>query len=375
MKNLLMISLDTVRADVAYSGKFPGIEELRREGVTFLNTISSSPLTPISHATVLTGLQPYHHGIRHLFKEKLANNAKTITEELKKMSYQTGAIVSCPGMNKWYDFCRGFDHYDDEIPLLADGTDPLQTIDVKKRGTALKRAPLVIERASAWLDSLKTDKQFFLFIHFFDAHWPYEAPENFGGANNYEREVAYSDHFLAKFMKKLKEKKLWDETTIVCFSDHGEDLNGLYSNDKGGEVLGHPEEFGHGNLLYDQTQKVVLIMKDSKLQEGSQIVEQVRLVDVAPTILDLLEIESKDFCFDGVSLSPIIAGEKFNLPDYSETYYPEEQIEATGGKFKEAKNKTAIRINNRYKYIVHLASEEKEFYDLIPDPDEKNNIF
>src|SRR3972149_11585154 len=124
MKNLILISLDTVRADVAYSGKFKTINKLRKEGVTFLNTISSSPFTPASHATVFTGFQPYNHGIRHLFKEKLSPKIKTLAQVLREKGYETGAIVSCPGLNKWYGFSRGFDHYDDEIPKLADGNNP-----------------------------------------------------------------------------------------------------------------------------------------------------------------------------------------------------------------------------------------------------------
>src|SRR3989339_722983 len=163
-KKLIFISLDTVRADVAYSGKFGGVNKLRKDGITFLNTISSSPLTPVSHATVLTGLQPYNHGIRHLFKEKLNPKVETITQILKRYNYKTGAIVSCPGMNKWYDFCRGFDSYDDEIPRLVDGSDPLKTVDVRKRGTALKRGEIVAERACKWIDKNKNE-DFFLFLN------------------------------------------------------------------------------------------------------------------------------------------------------------------------------------------------------------------
>jgi len=185
-KNLILVSLDTVRADVAYSGNYSGIEYLRNEGVTFLNVVSSSPLTPVSHATVLTGLQPFNHGIRHLFKEKLSKNVQTIAEKLHSAGYKTGAVVSCPGMNRWYGFNLGFQHYDDEIPRFADGTDPLQCVDVKKRGTAAKRAELVVKNASRWVDENK-NAPFFIFLHFFDAHWPYEAPVKFGGNNGYIR--------------------------------------------------------------------------------------------------------------------------------------------------------------------------------------------
>jgi len=372
-KNLILISLDTVRADVAYSAKFKAIETLRNKGVTFLNTISSSPLTPISHATVFTGLQPYHHGIRHLFKEQLNKGIVTLPQIISKRGWQTAAIVSCPGMNKWYGFSKGFSHYDDEIPRLADGSDPLKTIDVKKRGTALKRANLVVEKAEKWLEHRKKEP-FFLFLHFFDAHWPYEAPEKFGGDNTYEEEVAFTDHYLGIFLDSLKKKGLFDDSLIVCFSDHGEDLNGLYPNDKGGDLLGHPEEFGHGCLLYDQTQKVVLIVKDQSLTENKQIDTQVRLVDIAPTILTLLGEKYDSSQFDGTSLVGIANElETKQLLAYSETFYPEEQNAATNGKYPDAKNKTSYRINNREKLI--LTDDDKEYYDLNADPNELNNLW
>jgi len=374
-RNLILISLDTVRADVAYGNKFKSINNLRNDSISFLNAISSSPLTPVSHATVLTGLQPYNHGIRHLFKEKLNSKVRTLAQILKKEGYKTGAIVSCPGMNRWYRFCKGFDHYDDEIPKLNDGSDPLKTVDVKKRGTALKRAEVVFRRAQKWLDNNK-NQPFFLFLHFFDAHWPYKAPKKFGGDNFYEEEIAYSAYYLGLFIKNLKNEDLYDDSTIICFSDHGEDLNGIYSNDKGGKKLAHPEEFGHGCLLYEQTQKVVLTIKSKGLSKDKNINQQVRLVDVTPTILDLLKINYNPNKFDGVSLLPVIKSNKnLNLLAYSETFYPEEQIESTGGKFAYAKNKISFRIDNKYKIILHLGSNKIEFYNLVKDPNELNDLF
>lgn len=373
MKNLILVSLDTVRADVAYSGRFKTIEKLRKEGVTFLNSVASSPFTPASHATALTGLQPYNHGIRHLFKEKLNSKAKTLAQILKNKGYRTGAIVSCPGMKKWYGFSKGFDYYNDEIPRLSDGSDPLLTVDVKKRGTALKRANLVVEKAYDWVKD-KKGKKYFLFVHFFDAHWPYEAPEKYGGDNAYEEEVAFSDHYLGVFFDSLKKDGLLDNTSIVVFSDHGEDLEGLYPNDKGGKKLGHPEEFGHGCLLYDQTQKTILILKDNTLPLNINIKQQVRLVDMFPTILDLLKIKVNNKN-DGVSLLPIVKDNvNLNLVGYSETYYPEEQTQATG-KFRNARNKISLRVANNYKYIFHLNSDQVELYDLKKDKDERKNLY
>ena len=372
MKNIVLISLDCVRADVGYSGKFSAINELMKNGVSFINTISSAPLTPVSHASVLTGLQPYNHGMRHLFKEKVNKKVATIQQLLKKRGYKTAAIVSCPGMNKWYGFSKGFDHYDDEIPRLADGSDPLKTVDVKLRGTALKRANIVYERGLKWLEENK-NAPFFLFLHFFDAHWPYEAPKIYGGNNAYEEEVAFSNHYLKMFFDKLKNFGLWKDTTIICFSDHGEDLDGMYSNDKGGKKLGHPEESGHGCLLYDQTQKVLFIAKDTKLPKNKKILTQVRLIDIFPTIAELTSVKFKSK-IDGKSVLQIINGsEKGSRIGYSETFYPEEQG-AKNKNLRFAKNKKSLRIDNKYKAIFNLDSDSIELYDLQADSNEKINL-
>ncbi|MCX6803282.1 MAG: sulfatase-like hydrolase/transferase [Candidatus Diapherotrites archaeon] len=214
---------------------------------------------------------------------------------------------------------------------------------------------------------------FFLFLHFFDAHWPYEAPKKYGGDNAYEEEVAFSNHYLKMFFDKLKDFGLWDNTTIICFSDHGEDLDGMYLNDKGGKRLGHPEESGHGCLLYDQTQKVLFMAKDTNLPKNKKMLTQVRLIDIFPTIAELTAVKIKSK-IDGKSVLPIINGlEKENRVGYSETFYPEEQ----GAKNKSlsfAKNKKALRIDNEYKVIFNVGSDSVELYDLQNDSNEKVNL-
>jgi arylsulfatase len=245
---------------------------------------------------------------------------------------------------------------------------------LKKRGTALKRADLVVERANKLPEKDKNEK-FFLFIHFLDAHWPYEAPDIFGGNNYYENGVAYSDRFLNLFLGRLKKDKLYDNTTIICFSDYGEDPEGLYKNDKGGKILGHPEELGYGCLLYDQTQKVVLIIKDKNLPKNKQISSQVRLVDIVTAVLSLIGTKHDPSKFDGTSLLPVVRGTgKHNIPAYSETFYPKEQTEATGGKFSQTRNKKSIRLDNRYKFITHLESDKMEFHDLEKDLKELHSL-
>ena len=367
-KNLLLISLDTVRADVIYSWRFWNFEQIRKDSISFLNTISSSPLTPISHATVFTGLQPFNHWIRHLFKEQLKDNTETLANIFHKNWYNTAAIVSCPWMNKRYGFEKWFTIYDDEIPKLSDGSDPLLTIDVEKRWTALKRANIVAERGITRLDN-NHKEPFFLFLHFFDAHRPYEAPEDFWWENHYEKEIAFSLHYLTKVIDELKKLWVYDKTTIICFSDHGEDLNWLYPNDKWWAKLWHPEEKWHWCLLYDQTQKVLLTIKDETLPKWENVTNQVRLVDLMPTILDLFNLKS-DIKLDWVSLIEMINRNRYtDLVGYSETYYPEEQKE-----FSWISNKKSYRIHNDYKIIENIELWNKEIYNLKTDELEIHNL-
>ncbi|XYI01406.1 sulfatase [Sorangium sp. So ce1128] len=369
-----MISLDTLRADVAYSGRFPTMARLGRESTTFRRTIASAPFTPTSHGTILTGLQPANHGIRHLLREKLNSNAPTLAMLLRAQGYATGAIVSCPGLNRWYGLFRGFSHYDDEIPKLPDGRDPVEVADVKLRGTALKRAPLVVERALGWL-AARPREPFFLFVHFFDAHWPYEAPVQMDVpiANPYEGEVAYMDHYLGMLLDGVASLGYaLDDAILVALSDHGEDLAGWYSNDHAGGQ-GHPEEEGHGCLLFDTTQLVPLWLRaPGRLPAGLAINSQVRLVDVVPTLLDMLSLPGPRL--DGDSLLPIVRGEELSHRlAYCETFFPEE-LGAINPQFRHLRPLRGLRVADRYKLIWQVGSEGVEAYDLHEDPDEKRPL-
>jgi arylsulfatase A-like enzyme len=366
--NLVLISLDTLRADVAYSGKFPTLERLRREGTCFRTVIAPAPLTPPSHATILTGLQPSRHGIRHLLKESLNEDAVTLASVLSAHGYETGAIVSCPGLNRWYGLGRGFQHYDDEIPPLADGRDALEVIDVKLRGTALKRAPLVVERALGWLGGVKS-RPFFLFAHLFDSHWPYEPPEDHGLVvdNPYEGEVAFMDGHLGRLLAGLEEfTQGLADTMIVVLSDHGEDLAGWYANDHAGD-RGHAEEEGHGCLLFDTTQLVPLWFRmPERIPAGREISYQVRLCDVMPTVCEGLGLPCPPV--DGTSLLPFLSGrEAAHRTAYCETFFREE-LGGGNQAFAHLKPLKAVRLEDRFKVIWEVGGEMVEVYDLRRDP-------
>lgn len=378
--NLILISLDTFRADVAYRGDLPNFTTLCQRGTAFHNVVASAPLTPVSHASVFTGLQPFQHGVRHLFQEQLNTPASTIAQLMSTKGYNTGAVVSCPGLHRWYGLNAGFDHYDDEIPLLADGTDPLQTIDVKLRGTALKRAPLVVERSLEWLEQNRHNP-FFLFMHFFDTHWPYEAPELFGAdsVNAYEQEAYFIDHYLGKFVAQLETWGLLDNTMLVLFGDHGEDLAGWYANDHAGEELGYPEEEGHGCLLFDATQMVPLVFvqpnRDAQavpVPTNHTITTQVRLVDILPTLTELFGL-SDTASRAGQSLVNLFSNPEPHRLAYCETYYREEQSESGRG-IAGLNPWKGYRLDNRYKLILDAYTHELAIYDLENDPTEHHPL-
>lgn len=372
-RNLLMVSLDTVRADVAYSGRFSFIEKLKNDSSYFTNAYTAAPLTPISHSSVFSGLYPRNHGVRHLFREQIKSTTILMPEVFKANGYKTFAVVSCPGMNSWYGFSRGFEHYDDEIPLLEDGSDPLLTVDVEKRGTALKRANIVADRAIQLIKENK-DHEIFCFLHFFDAHWPYESPMTFSNAQNaYEEEIHFTLFHLKRVMDFLEESNLKETTDIIIFSDHGEDLNGWYANDKGGAQLGHPEEKGHGCLLYDQTMKVVLIIDAKEFNSKGEITDLVSLIDLMPTVCRLYNLKSSDnLYFDGVPLQNIHQNKRFfiNRNIEMESFFPEEM---TNSNLKLYPNKTGL-VYSGNKIIKNIETRLEEIYNLSFDPMEKNNL-
>ncbi len=378
-KSYLLISLDAVRADVAYSGKFPTLERLRSEGVQFSKVVSSSPLTPVSHASILSGLHPYHHGIRHLFREALADQVVTLAEHFARAGYACGAIVSCPGMNSWYGFHRGFAHYDDEIPRLPDGSNPLLSTDVALRGLAAKRADQVVDRALSWLGQ-QGEIPIFIFLHFFDAHWLYAAPEPFGSRfrdRPYEGEVAFMDAQLGRLRQGLINLGLERSFTWIVTADHGEDLEGIYANDHGGKQFGNPHERGHGCLLYGATQYVPLILFQPESNfSGLEITKQVRSIDIAPTLLDLAGLEYLTQ-FDGISLLPYLEGQGRNLPAYSETFYPEEYqgSKPPGKSLRPLRSLRLVLGGAEVAVIWGLGDDSLEIYDLKNDPLERNNLF
>jgi arylsulfatase A-like enzyme/Flp pilus assembly protein TadD len=355
--NVILITIDTLRADHvgcygAKNVKTPTLDGLARDGVVFERAISQVPLTWPSHAAILTGTYPFQNGVQDFTGQPLAAQFQTVAQAFKRRRYATGAVVSAFVLDRSWGLGRGFDYYDDAFSA--------ETFQKKDIGLVDRRADQSVAHALAWLK--KTPKRpFFLWLHLYDPHSPYDAPEPFRSQykeHPYDGEIAYADHQLASLVKWLKQSKLYDSSLIVLLSDHG-------------ESLGEHGEQEHGFFIYNSTVHVPLIVKPPVgrgIQLG-RIGDPVETTSVAPTLMSLAGPSTatpdpieKQFQSPPLFLKSMkTAGSK---PDsaYSETFYP---FSSFGW------NPLHSVQTARYHYIE---APTPELYDLSVDPAETNNI-
>lgn len=345
--NVLIITLDTLRADrvgcYGYSkAKTPNLDELAKKGVRFENTVCQAPLTLPSHTSLFTGLYPLYHQVRDNGSYYLDKRFKTLAEIFKEREYKTAAFIGAFPVDSRFGLDQGFDVYDDKFRE-----------EVKfKTFNSERKAEEVFLSFKEWF-SKNFNYKFFIWIHYYDPHLPYDPPSPYKEqfSDPYDGEVAYSDFYVGEIIDLLKEKNVFDETLIVIASDHG-------------EGLGEHREIDHGIFLYNTTLKVPLIFHAAQNLPSNKIVSsQVRLIDICPTILDLLKIPISEEV-QGESLIPYVEGkEKRDLVSYMETVHPKEM-------FSWADLKGIM--NGKMKFVD---APKPELYDLKKDPKEENNLF
>jgi choline-sulfatase len=287
--NVLLVTFDTARADAfgCYGNpdaRTPVVDRLASRGVRFERTVSPAPITLPSHASLLTGLEPLSHGVRNNATFRLAEEHVTLAEKLREAGYATAAFVGSFVLDARYGLEQGFAEYDDEIGADASPTD----------GHFLQRpADRVTDAAIAWLGQEREQPRvapFFLWVHYYDAHAPYQPPKAFAPpppadplapydpAENRARylgEIAFADSQLGRLLDAIGEQQL-ERTLCVVTSDHG-------------EALGEHGEFTHTVFVYRSTMAVPLIVSCPGLFESGRVVSDriAGLVDVAPTVLSL----------------------------------------------------------------------------------------
>jgi choline-sulfatase len=344
---VLLVSIDTLRADHvgAYgsaSAHTPTLDGIAAAGVRFENAISPAPLTLPSHTTLLTGLDPPEHGVRHNAVFRLAADVPTIAERFRERGWQTGAFVGAFVLARQYGLDRGFDVYDDRSERPSSGG--------RIRGFAERSADAVVDAALAWLAGV--GDHFFLWVHLYDPHAEYNPPPGFAAAfpgDPYSGEIAFADFQVGRLLRAVEERWPAETTLVVVTADHG-------------ESLGQHGEATHSHFVYEATQHIPLLMKGAGLPEGRSVEGVVRLKDVAPTLLEVTGAAPLPEA-SGKSLLPLVEGSS----EEPRVAYVETLATQLDWQWSPL---LGVR-TQEYKYV---RAPTPELYALASDPDEKRNL-
>jgi arylsulfatase A-like enzyme/thioredoxin-like negative regulator of GroEL len=349
--NILLITLDTVRADRLGSygyqrARTRHLDRLAAEGVRFERAYTTAPITLPAHASILSGLYPFEHGVRNNGNFYLPDRVETLATALSKFGYRTGAFVGAFVLDRRYGLARGFDVYDDR---MRGPQAQVVSLEAERRGDYTS------QQLTAWLDeqSKSAGRPFFAWLHLYDAHEPYHPPQPFKDAfadSPYDGEIAFTDAIVASVLDKLRQLGLYDNTIVAIVADHGESLGD------------HGEET-HSMFVYDAAIRVPLILwRPGRLPAGRVIPEPVRVTDLPLTLLDLVgapPLPAKH----GRTLLPLIEGRRLaETSAYAETYLPQLYL-----------NWAPLRSlrDDRWKYIE---APKPELYDTVNDPGERRNL-
>ncbi len=370
--NVVLISIDTLRPDRlgCYGhtrNTSPSIDAFAKRSALFLNAVSQAPSTLPSHASLLTSLNPSAHGATFSTRHPLSEDWPTLAEVLLKEGYRAGAFVAPGQMSRVFGLDQGFEVYDDQ-------------------GGGVQA---ISKRAIAWLDSVRTEP-FFLFLHCLDVHAPYFAPSKFTRPflvgdqselpdtisiallelinrgeiqiteadrqhilNMYDAGINFTDHFIGRVLQNLDTLGLSQSTVVVLLSDHGE------------EFAEHGAVGMHSHTVYDEVLRVPLIMSiPGVTRPGQTVPEMVRLIDVVPTLLDVLDVEAP----------PTVRGRSL-LPFLGEGVLPGE--EPSIGEMEPSptgKGRVVSVRTRRYKLVYDGPQDSHRLYDLLRDPLETTDV-
>jgi len=298
-QNVLLITIDTLRTDrlSCYSTEHlrtPNIDKLAERGVLFSRAFAHTSTTLPSHTNILCGTTPLHHGIHDNFNFILKEEYLTLAEHMKARNYATAAFIGGFPLDARFGLDQGFDVYDDDFGEKTE-------LEI--------RAEFVVDKALSWLKH--QENPWFLWIHCYDPHDPYEPPEPF--LKKYENdvyngEVAYVDHVLGRLYNYLEKSGLFGNTLIVFTGDHG-------------EALGQHGEILHGFFAYNEVIWIPLIICSPEIAKA-RIDQYVSHIDIFPTICDLVGVKKPSF-LQGISLASALGGK--NIPSrahYFESLYP-----------------------------------------------------
>jgi arylsulfatase A-like enzyme len=377
--NIVLITIDTLRSDHCTPYGYgrdttPLMSVLAQQGSLFENVYAPMPTTGPSHSTMFTSRYPISHGvIKNGYV--LADEELTIAEVLQKNGYSTAAVISSFAVNSKFGLKQGFQYYDEEFI----GKDPSmrttrwQGIEVE--GLFDRRAKETTASAMKWLKAHEKDP-FFLWVHYFDPHGPYDPPDRFKkkfeskmGSNEepqktydvYDGEIGYADAEIEKIVEYLDQKGLDEDTLLIVTADHG-------------EGLGQHNHMHHGLFLYEEAVRVPLVMRwPGKIPAGLRIKNRVELLDLSPTILDIAGVPAKNANYQGRSLKSMIQNPSIARQSRP-IFFQRRLYETENYKGNVVKGEKLGVLLDQWKYIEALKERSVELYDLSSDPGELTNV-
>jgi len=348
-RNLLLVSLDTVRADHLgcyhyAAAQTPHIDELAASGLRFAHASTVVPLTLPAHSSLMTGTFPGWHGVRDNGGFYLDDDQLTLAEMLRDKGFRTGGFVGTFVLDRRWGIAQGFDRYFDDFDL--DRFANAAAMDMIQRPGSE-----VVDRALEWLQT-EPKRPFFAWVHLYDAHTPYEAPEPFRSRfpptrdGAYDAEIASVDAQVGRLLGALRADGRLDETLVIVVADHG-------------EMLGEHGELTHGFFIYEGATHIPLIISGPGVRAGV-ISDQVRIVDVVPTALSLLGLPVPKQV-QGTNLMPLARGQHLGLVAHAESWYP---------RYHYGWSELRSIQDERFKVI---RAPRPELYDLATDPGEERD--
>jgi arylsulfatase A-like enzyme/Flp pilus assembly protein TadD len=324
--SIVVLTIDTLRADRVTPDLMPALAALARESVVFEQALTVAPLTLPAHASLLTAAYPTRHGVHDNHVSALRPGAPTYPARLKARGYATAAFVSAVVLDRRYGLNQGFDLYDDQIQgAERSGVD-------------------TVTRATQWIETARPP--FFVWIHLFEPHAPYRT-------GSYDGEVRAADAAADRLFQFLRGRNLWNDVVVSVTADHG-------------ESLGEHGEQTHGFFVYDSTMRIPWILKAPGLSARA-FAPLVRIVDQLPTIVDVAAARDAGVAArdeDGVSLAALLTnGSSPRLEAYGETFLPRDQF--GWSELRMVRTETS-------KYVD---APNPEFYDLTTDPGEAISLF
>ena len=392
--NVLLVSIDSLRPDHLHSYGYeretsPTIDALAREGTRFNTVVAPTPWTLPSHLTLLTSLPPEAHGVVRDGLRIRRRETTFLAQVFWRAGYTTGGFVSGPYLDADNGFSHGFDHYDDYTVAKMNFEASHHSVT----------SPGLLRIVSKWLsewDRSGHRRPFFIFLHMWDVHYDYTPPPPYDtmfdpdyrgdidGVNFvhndrvspdmdprdlahvialYDGEIRFTDFNLGKVLDALRTMGVLDDTIIVVTADHGD------------EFFEHGHK-GHAKVLYDETLLVPLVIRfPRRVPAGKAVDAQVRLMDVAPTILSLAGLPEPDDFGTRRPKGPYAERDltPFLLSDAADAL-PE--LPAFGDiEVADAPRPLASIRTSRQKFIFGLEEPDwQELYDLTRDAPEKENL-